>query len=310
MTLRESIEKYLWGNNVFSGTVLPSLCFLAAAFLLGGTLAQTIKSNSMEQPIAADSGITHSEVNARNISNHIQLETKNWGLGFQKEGERPTGNATPEELAKYNAYYVAPGDEKIIYLTFDCGYENGNTMAILDALEKHEAKATFFVVGHYLESAPDQVKRMVEDGHTVGNHTYHHPDMSKISDAASFQKEMDEVRTLYQEIIGAEMPMYYRPPQGKYSIQNLQMAQNMGYSTFFWSLAYVDWNVDQQPGKEEAMAKLTKRIHPGAVVLLHNTSSTNAAILDDLLTEWEQMGYRFGTLEELCKEEPQNNVQR
>ena len=145
------------------------------------------------------------------------------------------------------------------------------------------------------------VKRMVEDGHTVGNHTYHHYDMSKISDSAVFRKEMDDVRTLFQETTGTEMAMYYRPPQGKYSETNLQMAKDLGYSTFFWSLAYVDWNVDAQPSHEEAFSKLTGRIHPGAVVLLHNTSKTNGEILDELLTKWEEMGYTFGKLEELVQ---------
>ena len=123
--------------------------------------------------------------------------------------------------------------------------------------------------------------------------------MSKISDTAAFQKEMDDVRSLYKEVTGEEMKMYYRPPQGKYSISNLQMAKDLGYSTFFWSLAYVDWNVDSQPTHEEAFSKLTKRVHPGAVVLLHNTSKTNGEILDELLSKWEDMGYTFGTLDEL-----------
>ena len=222
-------------------------------------------------------------------------------MGFGAEGTQPTGTASAEKLKKYNAYYVGAAEEKKIYLTFDCGYENGNSSAILDALKKHNAPATFFVVGHFLESAPEMVKRMVEDGHTVGNHTYHHYDMSKISDSAVFRKEMDDVRTLFQETTGTEMAMYYRPPQGKYSETNLQMAKDLGYATFFWSLAYVDWNVDAQPSHEEAFSKLTGRIHPGAVVLLHNTSKTNGEILDELLTKWEEMGYTFGKLEELVQ---------
>ena len=229
------------------------------------------------------------------------LSTENWGLGFGAEGTQPTGNATADKLKEYNAYYVGGGQEKVIYLTFDCGYENGNSPAILDALKKHNVHATFFVVGHYLESAPELVKRMVEEGHTVGNHTYHHPDMSKISDKESFRKEMEGVSTLFREITGTDISMYYRPPQGKYSTENLQMAKDMGYSTFFWSLAYVDWNVDAQPSHEEAFKKLTGRIHPGAVVLLHNTSKTNGEILDELLTKWEEMGYTFGVLEELIQ---------
>ena len=231
----------------------------------------------------------------------LHPETENWGLGFGQTGEKPTGNVSAEELKKYHAAYMDPTDEKVIYLTFDAGYENGNTSQILDALKKHDAPATFFVVGHFLESAPEMVKRMVEEGHTVGNHTYHHYDMSKISDPAVFQKEMDDVRTLFQETTGTEMAMYYRPPQGKYSETNLQMAKDLGYSTFFWSLAYVDWNVDAQPSHEEAFSKLTGRIHPGAVVLLHNTSKTNGEILDELLTKWEEMGYTFGKLEELVQ---------
>lgn len=227
------------------------------------------------------------------------LSAENWGLGFGSEGTQPSGTASSDKLKEYNAYYVGDAGEKKIYLTFDCGYENGNTSQILDALKKHDAPATFFVVGHFLESAPEMVKRMVEEGHTVGNHTYHHYDMSKISDPAVFRKEMDDVRTLFQETTGTEMAMYYRPPQGKYSETNLQMAKDLGYSTFFWSLAYVDWYQDKQPSKEEAFEKLLGRIHPGAIVLLHSTSSTNASILDELLTKWEEMGYTFGTLEEL-----------
>lgn len=225
-------------------------------------------------------------------------ETQNWGLGFGKEGSKPIGNATVEEMKKYDAYFMSDTTEKRIYLTFDCGYENGNTENILNALKKHNVSATFFVVGHFLESAPEMVKRMVEEGHTVGNHTYHHPDMSKMSDRVSFQKEMDSVREKYKEITESEMTMYYRPPQGKYSTENLQMAKDFGYKTFFWSLAYVDWNADKQPSHEEALSKLTKRVHPGAIVLLHNTSKTNGEILDELLTKWEEMGYTFGTLEE------------
>lgn len=229
----------------------------------------------------------------------IQAQAENWGLGFGAEGTQPTGTVSAEELKQYDAYYVGDKAEKVIYLTFDCGYENGNTEAILDALKKHNAPATFFVVGHFLETAPDIAKRMVAEGHTVGNHTYHHPDMSSIADTASFQKELDDVSGLFQEITGTEMAKYYRPPQGKYSTENLKMAQELGYDTFFWSLAYVDWNVDAQPTKDEAFDKLLSRIHPGAIVLLHSTSKTNGEILDELLTKWEEMGYEFRPLSDL-----------
>ena len=140
---------------------------------------------------------------------------------------------------------------------------------------------------------------MVEEGHTVGNHTYHHYDMSKISDEESFTEEIKSVEDKYKEITGQEMVKYYRPPQGKYSLENLEMAKKSGYHTFFWSLAYVDWKQENQPTHEEAFEKLMGRVHPGAIVLLHNTSSTNGEILDELLSKWEAEGYSFGTLDEL-----------
>lgn len=225
----------------------------------------------------------------------------NWGLSFQEEGKSPVTNASSEELAKYDAYYAKNTDEKILYLTFDAGFENGNTPAILDALKKHNAPATFFVVGNYLNTSPELIKRMVDEGHIVGNHTYHHPDMSKISTKEDFEKEITDVEKKYKEITGKDMIKFYRPPQGKYSKSNLQMAKDMGYKTFFWSLAYVDWDQNNQPSKEEAFDKLLKRVHPGAIVLLHSTSSTNGQILDELLTKWEEMGYTFQSLDTLVK---------
>lgn len=236
---------------------------------------------------------------SRQAANTNVIQEENWGLGFGQAGTKPTGNTSAEKLKEYDAYYIGSSDEKVIYLTFDCGYENGNTGPILDALKKHNVSATFFVVGHYLESAPDMVKRMLEEGHTVGNHTYHHPDMSAIASREKFNQEMKDVETLFLEITGQEISKYYRPPRGIYSLENLEMAKALGYQTFFWSLAYVDWNQDDQPSHATAFEKMTGRIHSGAVVLLHNTSKTNAEVMDELLTKWEEMGYRFGTLEEL-----------
>lgn len=224
----------------------------------------------------------------------------NWGLSFQEEGKTPVGNASTDFLKQYDAYYAGDPSKKVLYLTFDAGYENGYTPAILDALKKHNVKATFFVVGNYIETSPDLIKRMVAEGHIVGNHTYHHPDMSKISDIESFKKEINDLEQLYKETTGQEMQKFYRPPQGKYSESNLKQAQELGYKTIFWSLAYVDWYVDKQPTKEEAYSKLLPRIHPGAIVLLHSTSKTNAEILDELLGKWEAEGYTFGTLNDLC----------
>lgn len=236
---------------------------------------------------------------AISIFSRQALETGSWGLSFRTEGAAPMGTAGSAQLQKYDAVYLGDTTKKVIYLTFDAGYENGCTEKILDALKKHNAPAAFFLVGNYLEQNSDLVQRMVDEGHTVGNHTMHHPDMSKISDPDAFKKELQDLEALYRQITGKEMPRYYRPPQGIYSEENLRMAKELGYKTVFWSLAYVDWNNDSQPTAEQAYAKLLPRIHNGAVVLLHSTSKTNAAILDELLTKWEGMGYSFASIDQL-----------
>ena len=228
------------------------------------------------------------------------LETGNWGLSFQAEGSAPMGPASSQQLAKYDAYYLGDTAEKVIYLTFDAGYENGCTAKILDTLKAHDVPAAFFLVGNYMEKNADLVRRMVDEGHMVGNHTMHHPDMSKLADRETFSKELTDLEQLFRDITGKELPKFYRPPQGIYSEENLRMAQELGYKTIFWSLAYVDWQNDRQPTAEYAFSKLLPRTHNGAVVLLHSTSATNAQILDELLTKWENAGYRFASLEELC----------
>ena len=145
----------------------------------------------------------------------------------------------------------------------------------------------------------DLVRRMVEEGHIVGNHTMHHYDMSKISNRETFTQELKGLEDLFREVTGKELPKYYRPPQGIFSEENLQMAKELGYRTVFWSLAYVDWNNDSQPTAQQAFDKLIPRIHRGAVVLLHSTSQTNAEVLDELLTQWKSLGYRFESIDKL-----------
>ena len=231
------------------------------------------------------------------------LETGSWGLSFREAGRAPIGNAGVDQLKKYDAAYLGNTQERVIYLTFDEGYENGCTERILDTLKAHNVPAAFFLVGNYIEKNADLVRRMVKDGHIVGNHTMHHYDMSKLSDSAAFQKELEELEKLYETTVGQPMQKYYRPPQGIYSEENLRQAKNLGYKTVFWSLAYVDWKNDAQPTAETAFKKLLPRTHPGAVVLLHSTSKTNAEILDELLNRWEREGYRFAPLSELFQEE-------
>jgi peptidoglycan-N-acetylmuramic acid deacetylase len=226
-----------------------------------------------------------------------------WGVSYQTKGGTPVGNASAEYLRQFDSWYCGPAQDKVIYLTFDAGYENGFTPTILDVLAAHDAPAAFFLVGNYLKTSPDLVRRMVAEGHIVGNHTSTHPDMSRITDFESFKAELEKLETDFSAVTGTDLPKYYRPPQGKFSEANLKNAKQLGYKTIFWSVAYVDWYVDNQPTKEQAFDKLIPRTHPGAVVLLHSTSKTNSEILDELLTSWEDQGYRFGSLDELTCEE-------
>ncbi len=229
------------------------------------------------------------------------VETGAWGLHFPKGEASPSGPNTDAELARYDAVYRGNPEEKVLYLTFDAGYENGYTEKILDVLKKHQVTAAFFLVGNYLERNADLVRRMVEEGHTVGNHTLTHPDMTKCS-GEEFTRELTGLEERFKEITGKDLPKYYRPPQGLYSEQNLKKAKELGYKTVFWSLAYADWDNNAQPSGDLALEKLMSRTHPGAVVLLHSTSSTNAQILDELLTRWKNQGYRFESIQTLFSE--------
>ena len=227
------------------------------------------------------------------------IPTGSWGLSFHHSGAAPSGPTSSEKLKEYDAVFVGNSDEPVLYLTFDAGYENGYTEKILDTLKKHNVKAAFFLVGNYLQKNADLVRRMVDEGHIVGNHTMSHPDMSAITDKAAFQKELAGLEDLFREITGKELPKFYRPPQGIYSEENLKMAKELGYKTVFWSLAYKDWDNDKQPSAEYALGKLIPRSHNGAVILLHSTSQTNADVLDELLTQWKNKGYRFDTIDKL-----------
>jgi len=226
---------------------------------------------------------------------------QNWGLHFPKDGSRPTGPVTAEHLRQFDAFFMGCENEKVLYLTFDAGYEIDLTAGILDTLKKHEVPAAFFLVGNYIRDYPELIRRMVTEGHIVANHTMTHPNMSKISTKDAFAKELSRVEELYLHVTGSEIPRYYRPPKGTYSETNLRHAQELGYKTVFWSCAYKDWEEKNQPTKKEAFDKLLPRAHSGAVILLHNTSTTNAAILDELLTKYKELGYRFECLDHLTQ---------
>ena len=223
----------------------------------------------------------------------------NWGLWYGNGlHQPPNGEDTVQTLAKYGAYYMGSADEKTLYLTFDCGYENGNTAKILDTLKKQHVPGAFFVVGDYLKTAPALVRRMGDEGHLVGNHTNNHPNMSKVG-KERFTSELTAVSSQYRQLTGRRIAPFYRPPEGSYTYDNLSWAQSLGYHTTLWSVAYADWDPASQPSYASAKQTIRARAHNGAIILLHAVSSTNAAILNDLISGWKAEGYTFKALSAL-----------
>ena len=231
-----------------------------------------------------------------------------WYTKRNTEHKQPPLDPAFSYIEQYDAYYIdrRHGDsteEKVLYLTFDAGYENGNVEKILDTLKAEGVPGAFFVLGHLVQKNTALVLRMKEEGHLVCNHTMHHRDMTGVASEEEFSRELLELASLYREKIGGEMAPYYRPPEGRFTEENLKMAQKLGYKTVFWSFAYADWDNNKQPSRETAIQKILDHTHNGAVILLHPTSATNAAILPELIHRWREMGYRFGTLDELTSTE-------
>ena len=202
-----------------------------------------------------------------------------------------------EFISEYNGYYIG-NDEKVLYLTFDAGYENGNVEKTLDILQEQQVPAAFFILENLVVKNTDLVKRMANEGHTVCNHTSHHKDMSSWGNDAVLE-EVQSLENVYREHIGTEMAKYYRPPEGVFSCENLDCLAENGYKTVFWSFAYPDWDNHKQMSAEKAKQIILENLHNGEVMLLHPTSNTNVAILADIICEIRAQGYRFGTLDEL-----------
>jgi peptidoglycan-N-acetylmuramic acid deacetylase len=196
--------------------------------------------------------------------------------------------------------------KRVAYLTFDAGYENGNIEKILDVLKQKEVKGAFFILENLINTNPEIVLRMQREGHLVCNHTAHHKDMSKVINEADFSNELSALERSYKELTGTELARYYRPPEGKFSEDNLKLAGSLGYKTVFWSFAYADWDNQKQPSNEYAIKKILDNMHNGAVLLLHPTSATNAQILETIIDEMRNKGYEFETLDELSREMAQN----
>ena len=230
-----------------------------------------------------------------------------WYCVRQKGHIQPKCDPNMSFIENYEGYYIDKlhGDDcsdKVIYLTFDAGYENGNIEKILDVLKEKNASGAFFVLGNLIEKNPDLICRMFDEGHLVCNHTYRHTPMTdKTPD--EIQNELSRLEKTCLEMTGKEMSKYYRPPEGRFNEKTLSSIKNLGYKTVFWSFAYADWDNNNQPSKEAALKKILDNTHNGEIMLLHPTSATNAAILADVIDSLRADGYRFGTLDELCQNE-------
>ena len=238
------------------------------------------------------------EINAASVS-------YSWYCVRNKEHKQPTQDANTRFIEQYGGYYVDKRyddmtDEKVIYLTFDAGYENGNIEKILDVLKQENVSAAFFILSNLVDKNPELILRMADEGHLVCNHTSKHLDVSKCENIEEFKRELDALEKIYKDVTGREMAKFFRPPEGKFSENSMKFASELGYKTIFWSFAYADWDNSAQPSSAQAKEKILSNIHNGEIMLLHPTSSTNAAILGDVIRELKSQGFRFATLDQLC----------
>ena len=272
-----------------TAAALALLLFLANPVYADGIFGKRKEREELSEKITPDRG---------DASPTAADGSYSWYFKRTDDGSRPP---VPPEMAfvtEHGGVFLGD-DEPVIYLTFDAGYENGNVEKILDVLKEENVPAAFFVLENLVTRNTDLVKRMAEEGHLVCNHTARHGDMSAAS-KEEFIRELGTMERVCREMTGSEIARYYRPPEGKFSRDNLMWAEEMGYRTVFWSCAYADWDNGRQMEPDAAKEKLLSGTHNGEVLLLHPTSSTNAAILADLIRAWRDMGYRFGTLDELC----------
>ncbi|WP_062105690.1 delta-lactam-biosynthetic de-N-acetylase [Bacillus niameyensis] len=226
-----------------------------------------------------------------------------WGFKKGHNEQQADAGATYDALLeKYSAFYKGNPSEKIVYLTFDNGYENGFTEQVLDVLKKEKVPATFFVTGHYLESAPDLAKRMVTDGHIIGNHSWSHPDMTQIGDE-KIKEELEKVSKKTEQLTGQKGMQYLRPPRGILNERTLKVAGDAGYIHVLWSLAFKDWETNNQKGWKYAYDNIMKQVHPGAVILLHTVSKDNAEALEKVIKDLKNRGYEFRSLDDFMMKE-------
>ncbi|MEY8000361.1 delta-lactam-biosynthetic de-N-acetylase [Clostridium sp. Mt-5] len=285
------------------------MCIISLCSYNAGVCYKQEKLLIYNKPLAAHIEPNSKEDNATKKTGKLQdldiskldSSEKNW---FFKPNNKGTPSEEPEDVLKlinkYSAYYLGDTSKKVLYLTFDEGYENGYTSKILDILKSNNVKAAFFVTTPYIKGNPDLINRMVNEGHLVCNHSTKHPSMADTAkDPIKFEKEFSITEEAYKEVTGKEMPHFFRPPMGKYSELSLFYTNKLGYKTIFWSFAYNDWNIKKQPSPAESQKMISRRAHNGAIVLLHAVSKTNSEILDSVIKDWKNQGYTLESLDKL-----------
>jgi peptidoglycan-N-acetylmuramic acid deacetylase len=246
--------------------------------------------------------VTHAAV-VDGLASYGSNQPIHWGFKRSTDHKPPSAGAELDQLLKtYGSFYVGDVTQNIIYLTFDNGYENGYTAKILDVLKEKQVPATFFVTGHYLKTQPGLTRRMVAEGHIVGNHSWSHPDLTQISDTR-LRQELLRVEQEFERLTGEKGMAYLRPPRGIFSERTLALSAALGYRNVFWSLAFVDWQTDRQRGWAYAYRNIMDQIHPGAVILLHTVSRDNAEALAKVIDDLRAQGYEFASLDDLVQDQ-------
>ena len=270
-------------KNKFYATILSTVIAISLGFCV-----DYITNPANEAPVSAFS------------KEYSEIDNKSSGWGFKKtKGEEPQiPSNQQEELSEYNSFYMDLSRPKRLYLTFDEGYENGYTASILDTLKEKNVPAAFFITAPYAKTETELVKRMIDEGHIVGNHTYNHPNLPKLSSPDKMASELTEMNALVMELYGYDMK-YMRPPEGEYSKRVLAVANDLGFRTVLWSFAYKDWDINSQKGKQHAISEVTPYFHDGAVLLLHAVSSDNAQALGEIIDEARNQGYEFSSLDDI-----------
>ena len=257
-----------------------------------------VKSRESWRPEDEDSERT--AANTASAGGEPSNKLLRWGISRRTENNTPAADpGAPELLRKYGGIWIGDTEKKVIYLTFDEGYENGYTPQILDTLAANDVKAVFFITGPYLKEHQDLVRRMVEEGHIVGNHTIHHPSLPELNDH-QLEEEILGLDRAFSEKFGESM-QFLRPPKGEYSERTLELTQKLGYCNMFWSFAYDDWYRDKSRGAQYAYDIVMRNLHSGAVLLLHAVSKDNAQALDGIIKGARERGYSIGDPQELLK---------